>query len=458
MAITSDMLTKILLEFAALSGLLLLGVILRAKVKLFQNLFLPASVIGGLIGLLLGPVVLGKYALLPFPADWIKEFGLIPGICIIPVITAAPLGMIMPKKKEFATSVGPMFGVLMAVVFLQLGVGALIGGLLSKGIDLYPTFGLELLIGFWGGHGSAGILGKTLEGLNQPYWEVAQGVATTSATVGIIAGIVGGMALINWAVRKRYTALLSEPSDIPEELKVGYVKDEKKQSSIGKFTVLPESIDTVAFHLGVILGAVGLAHIAQYFIKLYKVPILKDLNVWILGLFVMFIIWIIMDKVGLSWIIDRSVVNRVNSVFMEYAIVAAITSLPIRAVVKYALPMSVLFAVGGILTLIFVVYPVGKILLPKPWFERSISMFGLSTGVFMTGLLLLRVTDPEFKTTVLSDLSLAFALNALIAWPYFSFGVTLIFSKGIFAFAGVSLALFAISVLATYRLKKYSIN
>ena len=53
--LTSSLLTELLCSLSIIGGLLLLGTFLRAKVKLFQKLFLPASVIGGFIGLLLGP-------------------------------------------------------------------------------------------------------------------------------------------------------------------------------------------------------------------------------------------------------------------------------------------------------------------------------------------------------------------------------------------------------------------
>ena len=43
------------------SILLLLGYGIRSKVKLFQKLYIPAAVIGGVIGLLLGGEVLGKF-------------------------------------------------------------------------------------------------------------------------------------------------------------------------------------------------------------------------------------------------------------------------------------------------------------------------------------------------------------------------------------------------------------
>ena len=39
-------------DFAVVSILLAIGYFLRMKVKLFQRLFLPASIIGGLVGLI----------------------------------------------------------------------------------------------------------------------------------------------------------------------------------------------------------------------------------------------------------------------------------------------------------------------------------------------------------------------------------------------------------------------
>jgi len=46
---------SLLLDISIISGLLLLGTILRARIRWIQSLFLPASMIAGFIGLALGP-------------------------------------------------------------------------------------------------------------------------------------------------------------------------------------------------------------------------------------------------------------------------------------------------------------------------------------------------------------------------------------------------------------------
>ena len=88
--LTSSLLTELLCSLSIIGGLLLLGTFLRAKVKLFQKLFLPASVIGGFIGLLLGPMILGDYAILRVPETYINDWSLLPGTLIVPIFAAVP--------------------------------------------------------------------------------------------------------------------------------------------------------------------------------------------------------------------------------------------------------------------------------------------------------------------------------------------------------------------------------
>ena len=87
---------------AGLMGLLLLvGQFLRAKVKLFQNLLMPASLIGGFIGLILGPGVLN---ILPF-SDQLSGYA---GILIAVVFACTPIGD-EPMSKEDIKGVGGFF-------------------------------------------------------------------------------------------------------------------------------------------------------------------------------------------------------------------------------------------------------------------------------------------------------------------------------------------------------------
>jgi len=58
-------------------------------------------------------------------------------------------------------------------------------------------------------------------------------------------------------------------------------------------------------------------------------------------------------------------------------------------------------------------------MLPDAWFERSIAEMGQSMGVTATGLLLLRVVDPDYETPAAD----AFASKQLLHEPFMGGGL-----------------------------------
>ena len=97
---TSQLLTQLLQALSLLSVLLLIGTFLRAKIKLFQNLYLPASVIGGFIGMIISPEILGRFSNYSISEEWIKTYSLLPGILSVPIFAAIPLGMFLNENKN----------------------------------------------------------------------------------------------------------------------------------------------------------------------------------------------------------------------------------------------------------------------------------------------------------------------------------------------------------------------
>jgi ESS family glutamate:Na+ symporter len=169
---TSAILTDLLESLGLLGVFLLAGVFLRAKVKIFQKAFIPASVIGGFLLLLLGPQC---FNVLPVPTAWFNTYSLLPGILIVPVVASVPLGLRIGTGK--GASAGEDASVLKNIVplmFIGLGASMLqfaIGygtHVAFSGQNLYDVFGIELAIGFVGGHGTAGTLGNMLNEMNLP--------------------------------------------------------------------------------------------------------------------------------------------------------------------------------------------------------------------------------------------------------------------------------------------------
>lgn len=444
---TNAMLTDLLQSLGLLGVFLLIGVFLRAKVKIFQKTFIPASVIGGFLLLLFGPQCAD---LLPVPASWFDIYSLIPGILIVPVVAAVPLGLRIGGGKkdgvdpDVLKNVFPLIGIGLAAAMFQFAVGYGTHAAFA-GEGLYDVFGIELAIGFVGGHGTAGTLGNMLSALNLPYWQTSQGVAVTTATFGIVGGILIGIMMINWAARHGQTAMLKNPADIPEPLRVGFEKDIKKQASVGRETTMSSSIDTLAFHAALIFVACGLAYLLLMAAERFQIPVLESISVWAYGMIVMFAIWGIMNKLKLDYLVDEKVKSKISSSFTEFAVIGAIASLPIQAVASYIVPILVMVAAGYVVTT-GVLFILCKRLLKGYWFEQMIGTYGMSTGVFLTGVLLLRICDPDLESPALANYSLSYTVTSIIYFAMLNLFIVLPMSygAGVTALAALGIGLAAV--------------
>jgi ESS family glutamate:Na+ symporter len=427
------MLTQLLYCFCVLSGLLLLGTLLRGLIPAFRKLFLPASVIGGFIGLLIGPIIWNGGGI-PFPKEWIATWSALPGILIVPVVASTPLGMKFIKSDKSAgktsADVIKTFGIFFGIAAIQLLIGIVTRQIfVTGGMDLYAPFGYELPMGFAGGHGTAGVVGSYFKGLELPYWELAQGVTTTTATFGLIGGMIIGIIAINVAARTGRTAILTKPGDIPPDMAKGYQYDPEKQQSLGKETTMSSSIESLSFHLAVILAACGIAYLLMNLIKYIKVPLVDQIPIWAWAIVVMFGVNFFIQKIGLGNLIDSKTKSRIAGVCSDYAITAAIASLPVQAIMAYILPILVMVGLGYVCTYIFLYYLFKKFF-TDCYFERFISLWGTSTGVFLTGLMLLKICDPDYKTPVLNDYSIGFSLTSISGFVLMPINVSMLLYQG----------------------------
>lgn len=418
---TSQLLTQLLQALSLLSVLLLAGTFLRAKVKLFQSLYLPASVIGGFIGIIISPEILGRFSNYSISEEWIKTYSLLPGILSVPIFAAIPLGMFLNENKNiksmYPSKVLICFGLFQCASMSQSAIGYATNMFFSKinpQLNMYRTFGYELSAGFAGGHGLAAATGKLLEGFGIPQWEIAQGVALTTATIGLIGGIVFGIIFINLAVRKNKTKIIKRINDNADKsMEVGYNKDINKQNSLGRETFLSSSIETITFHLAIIFTVCGIAYIVLNFVKKMNIAGLNVLPVWTYSMIIMFALNFIIKKLNLVWMVDAKVKAKIMGTLSDFAIVSAMTSLPIKAIINYIAPITVMCILGFIITYLLV-FPLNSFFFKEDYsFERAIISWGTLTGVLITGMTLLKICDPEYKSPALSEFSLGFSLMSI---------------------------------------------
>ena len=138
----------IVLSFSALCILLVVGKLLRVEIRLFQKLYLPASVIGGLIGLVLVQTIGGS-----LPAATMAGWNQLPGFLINIVFSALFLGVFIPPIRRIWGIAGPQLAYGQIVAWGQYVVGLVVAIVLLTPVFGVPgAIGTILPVGFEGGH------------------------------------------------------------------------------------------------------------------------------------------------------------------------------------------------------------------------------------------------------------------------------------------------------------------
>lgn len=432
---------NMLMDFCLMSGLLLIAQIMRAKIKIIQNLYLPSSLIAGFFGLFLGSQFLN---VVPFSAN-ISSYAYMLVVVLFASLFIGNNDKISAKK--ILNDVGDTFGINMATEIGGFGVALLVGGFLITQIfpDVNQAFAVLLPAGFIGGHGYAAAIGGALQ--SSIGWDEALTIGQTFATFGLLTGIFGGIILINIAARANATRFVKSVGELPQSMRTGLVPIDE-QLEMGKNTVSPMSIDPLTWHiLLVFIASAG----GYYFTNWFGVVLPKiSLPMMSVSMLAGVLLHLIMRGIGFAPYIDRKVITRIGSSVTDYLVAFGVASIKISIVLKYAIPI-VIFCVLGILWNLFMVY-MGKKLFHNFWFERSIFVFGWASGVVAVGVTLLRIVDPEFKSKTLEDYGTAYVLISIIELFLISI-IPVYVAKGQGIMAGLVLCIIAFVLFAATAFK-----
>lgn len=419
-----------IIVFCFLSLLLFLGKLVRLGIPVLQRLYLPSSVIGGLIGLL----ILSFFGE-SFPPDLVQAMKKLPGFLINVIFAALFLGTITPKLKQIFRMALPQLcmGQLLAWGQYVIGLG-IAGFLLAPLFGVNPAFGNLLEIGFEGGHGTVGGMTETFS----QYWPDGLALGYTVATGGMIFGILLGMVLINWALNKGIINSVRTFKERDKSEQLGIYTDVKRPSA-GKQTVLSDSIDSLAWHIAVIGISILLGYIMLIALQKAEIKLLPDCQTRLFSGFPLFplcmiggvIIQQLFQKLKVEYLIDHGQMQRLSGAALDFLVVAAVATIQLSVVAENYISLLIIMA-AGILWSLFLVLVIAPKLFKQAWFECAIAEFGQGLGVTATGLMLLRTVDPENKTIAAAS----FGYKQLIHEPimggglWTAFALTLVFTIG----------------------------
>lgn len=212
--------------------------------------------------------------------------------------------------------------------------------------------------------------------------------------------------------------------------------------SIATATVSPVAIEPFALHAAVALVAVlvgwllleGLRRVHPIFMNFPLFPLAMaggGVLQWLAG------------RTGVAAYFDRATFQRLSGLALDLLVTAAIASMRLDLFVQNVAPFTLLMLAGTIWCLGSFVWLAPR-MLPAPWFEPAIVVYGTQTAVAAVGLMLLRVVDPDQRTTAAQT----FAARSAVIAPLLGGGLVTATMPLLVAQLGVAAMLAAVTAIA----------
>jgi glutamate:Na+ symporter, ESS family len=395
--------------------ILLVARFIKRRTVFFQKLFIPSSLIAGIIGLILGPQLLGYLS--PEVTSYWEKF---PKYLITVVFAGLFLGRYIPSFKDIWKISAPMiaFGNTLAWGQYVLGIGLSLF-LLTPLFGTNPMVGSLIEISFEGGHGTAAGLAPTFEELG---WAEGTDIALGLATFSLIAAIVSGVILIN-IYNRRNKHLVNEEAWKEQEkqlIRSGYDFLNLARTFNEHPRVL--IINVAAFALAIGIGWLllqGLIRTEDVVMSNFTdIRFFTYLPLFTLAMLGGLIVQLLLKKFDQQALIKRRTAENFSKIALDFLIASAIATVSLK-VIGENWAVFLILAIAGVVWILGCFYFFAPKFFPSNWFINGITNVGQSMGMTATGLLMNRLVDPRNEAKAKES----FAYKQLAFEPFMGGGI-----------------------------------
>lgn len=392
-------------DLLVIISLIAVAAVLRRVLGPLQRLGMPDALVAGVLGMILGPAVLG---LLPFSAEHLETV-IYHGLALVFITMSLQSP---PGGKRSRTSLSISFMV-MTVTAIQglLGLGAvLLWNGMRGGANLHTGFGVLVPLGFSQGPGTAMTFGSN--------WEQNAGL-TDGTQVGLIIAAFGfawctifGVALVAWGRRRGWhedkgSAELGSESKAQVEHRAP-----PRVATLGGLEPLTSQIVAVAI---VYLVTWLFLEIVVPFVPEKHQPTMWAFH-FLFGVGFSVLLRPLATRLPWGNPLDDDLLARTCSVVVDITTCAALAAVSIAVLGANLLPIVVISGIGGLATLLVCVWAARRAFPTRP-FEHVVVTFGALTGTATTGLALLRMLDPQLEGPSARNFVMSVPLSAMLAIP-----------------------------------------
>lgn len=388
------------LVFALLATFILAGTIIRAKIPFLGKTLIPASLIGGLIGFVL---VNSDLAFGYTSEDFI--------VFTFHFFTLSFMSLVLTgedsKQTKTPVFLGGSWLALIWVISLAmqaiLGLGVIQAYNLAADVPISEFLGIIVTHGFTQGPGQALALGDLWQ--HQYGIENAVDFGLIYASMGFLSAFLLGIPMARWAIRKQLqTNSLVELDPVFE--KGIYPKGEGPIS--GKQITHSANVDSLVFHLGILgfaylLTDQWLLHTQVLVVDTLFANVFSHNLFFIHGLIICVILRFILDKLGYGQYIDNETQKRITGSSVDLMVAATLISIQFGILIEFIVPILLVCVVVTLATALLCFGCATR--LKSLGVERGLTTFGCCCGSTGSGLLLLRILDPDLSSPIAKELA-----------------------------------------------------
>ncbi|KZL51423.1 sodium:glutamate symporter [Nodularia spumigena CENA596] len=393
--------------------LILVGRLIRQRLGILRSLYIPSSIVAGILALLLGKSALGAIVKSVNPesplvqgifnenvqAVWSQS----PGIFINIVFASLFLGQYVPTLREFWRKAAPQVALGQSIAWGQYVVGLILAiTILTPVFGLPPIAACLIEVAFEGGHGTSAGMAATFTELG---FTAGPDLSLALATVGLVSGVVSGTILIHWGRRTGRIKVSSEPLYRVEDTENQHPEEEPSVTIARKNLFRNLLIDPLSLNFGFVGLAIAFGWLILEALRLLEsitwgrggVELISYVPLFPIALIGGMIVQYILMRTRRTYLISRPLMENIGGLALDITIVTALASISLSVLGDNLAPFLIL-SVAGIAWNVCAFVFLGPHLLPFYWFERGLGDMGQSMGVTSTGLLLLRMVDPDNRS------------------------------------------------------------
>ncbi len=391
---------EFMMAYGLASIMLCLGMFFRAKVSFLRNMLVPASVIGGIIGIIFMNFVLNMGFNIGTDSDIYTSIvnNLFTVSFISISLTSTPKNQNNKAKNVISGAVG--LGLVWCLLYaLTPIIATVVIYLTGKNVDMDAIYGMLVQFAFCQGPGQSVAYGTIFEYYG---WESASTVAIAFSAIGFVVAFLVGIPAAKMGIKK---GIAKNCGQLDNSILKGYLEKDEQTEYMVKDTTCNSNIETLAFHFALIgvcyVLAVCIAKVLA-FIPGFLGTSMSSM-MFMNGMYAAYIIKWFVKKLHLDFLMENTLQSKITGWTADYLVVCAFMAVSVN-VIKYWLPLILLVSVIITFVTFAVCFYFGQRFGGANDFERTLGLYGTCTGTVPSGIALVRIVDPDFRTSTSIEL------------------------------------------------------